>query len=112
MVGISDTGLDHSSCFFTDHTMPVPMCVMGDTSEPLGCINAAHRKIVSYRSFPWSDNVDTIDGHGTHICGIVAGESVGSDFNGVAPGICSFLKSYSPLGTSIAQCYGPFYKQL
>ena len=102
MVGISDTGLDHSSCFFTDPTMPVPMCVMGDTSEPLGCINAAHRKIVSYRSFPWSDNVDTIDGHGTHICGIVAGESVGSDFNGVAPGICSFLKSYSPLGSSIA----------
>jgi Subtilase family len=102
VVGVSDTGLDHSSCFFADPAMPVPMCVTSDWSEPPGCINAAHRKIVSYRSFPWSDNVDTMDGHGTHICGIVAGESEGSDFNGVAPGICSFLKSYSPCPPPLA----------
>ena len=43
------------------------------------CIDARHRKIVSYRKFAASDYADYSGGHGTHVAGSVAGSAAGDD---------------------------------
>jgi hypothetical protein len=51
IIGITDTGVDHRSCFFRDEAIALPFCVgVGHVTIP-GCINYQHRKIVTYVSF-------------------------------------------------------------
>jgi len=66
VVGVADTGMDIHHCFFED-------------TEPVG---ASHRKIRSYEGY--ADTVEEAGGHGTHVCGTIAGYSVGNPYVGVA----------------------------
>jgi hypothetical protein len=60
IIGIADTGLDLSSCFFNDPLHPIV------TNQ----VNLAHRKVIFYNAYV--DNVDS-DGHGTLVCSCAAG---------------------------------------
>lgn len=77
VVAVSDTGIDHDSCFFYDPSH--------DT--PIDRTNMSHRKIVRYMDL--SDDRDSINGHGTHVAGSVAGaariDGPLSEYNGMAP---------------------------
>mmetsp|Transcript_35916 Transcript_35916/g.80880 ORF Transcript_35916/g.80880 Transcript_35916/m.80880 type:complete len:1352 (-) Transcript_35916:140-4195(-) len=91
LVAVTDTGIDYAHCFFYDPDHGVDVC---DESETTICQSQSsnNRKIVSYTVMPGAADGDFIDGHGTHVCGIVAGNANGqpnSEFvtkeNGVAP---------------------------
>ena len=78
IVTILDTGIDAYHDFFYDPANPDP---------PVDETNLNHRKIVRIDAL--ADAVDYDDGHGTHVCGIVAGESLENDsvssyYNGIA----------------------------
>uniref|UniRef100_A0A7S4SZ44 subtilisin n=1 Tax=Ditylum brightwellii TaxID=49249 RepID=A0A7S4SZ44_9STRA len=78
VVAVSDTGLDYENCYFMDANAP----------DPSAARNDAHRKVVSYN--PFVDDADAKNGHGTHVCGIVAGhrsEGGMEQTDGVANGI-------------------------
>lgn len=73
VIGVADSGLDMSSCFFRDASFLPPY----DTT------NLAHRKVVQYlRPAAMSGNADYLrdlpSGHGTH----VSGSAGGSDLSG------------------------------
>jgi subtilisin family serine protease len=79
IVGVVDSGLDVQNCFFRD---PVRDCPF-DRTDP------THRKVVRYDAV--ADRYDPKFGHGTHVCGIIAGNALCSPecglslYNGVAP---------------------------
>ena len=67
LIGVSDTGLDDEHCYFHDaakgrvqrSAWDAPVTDMGQ------------RKVVQYVSFV--DGGDFVEGHGTHVCGSIAG---------------------------------------
>jgi hypothetical protein len=67
---------DYDNCFFRDPARAPAMC-SGDGGS--ACIDDQHRKIVSYRKFSGSDYADYSGGHGTHVCGSVAGSAAVTD---------------------------------
>eukprot|EP00897_Mesotaenium_endlicherianum_P010266 jgi/Mesen1/9268/ME000060S08707 len=78
-ISVADTGLDVQHCFFRDDTQPVPSSV----------VNRAHRKVIKYVAL--GDAADVAGGHGTHVCGTVAGAaasgstgSASASFQGIA----------------------------
>ncbi|KAL9656404.1 hypothetical protein ABK040_005170 [Willaertia magna] len=97
LVAVSDTGIDWDMCLFDDSTK---------TSPTFNSLDKTHRKIVEYNTLTvrvagkgtyTTNKYDGIDGHGSHVCGTVAGsldpkymslnninETVGK-YHGVAP---------------------------
>lgn len=76
VIGVSDTGIDLNSCFFADEKNPVLYDI----------VDKKHRKIIYYGT-KYGDSSDGPFGHGTHVVGSIAGESLTSSrasFNGVA----------------------------
>ena len=66
VVGVGDTGLDVYSTFFYDRDH--------DVRYSKGSLDKKHRKIALY--YPLANKEeDTSEGHGTHVCGIVAGKA-------------------------------------
>ncbi|KAG2373426.1 hypothetical protein C9374_012165 [Naegleria lovaniensis] len=82
VVAVSDSGLDHDNCFFYD----------SKTTPTVNVLDMNRRKVVYYSSKN-GDNMDGIDGHGTHVCGAIVGSIENQSLNvslnryhGMAPG--------------------------
>lgn len=92
IVGCSDTGIDSDNCLFRDDKNDVPF----------DRIDTSHRKIVSYQrsqalnpygEISTADKKDTVNGHGTHVAGSIAGSVLQSStnynklsqYNGISP---------------------------
>lgn len=69
VVGVGDSGIDTKSTYFydPDHTVKKAASGSGD-----------HRKIKLYVPLFGNDEAET-DGHGTHMCGTIAGKAYDSD---------------------------------
>lgn len=83
----ADTGVDLSSCYFLDTSGNVPFS---------SCFNAVYdstkRKVIEYTYLDgYSDTIDEVGGHGTHVAGTIVGNIQGADisttgtYDGVAP---------------------------
>eukprot|EP01080_Neovahlkampfia_damariscottae_P011694 gene11694-4928_t len=68
IVGIGDTGLDTYHCFFYDDKNDVPYQRLKDDQS----VVSKHRKINAFWNY--MDKTDSLNGHGTHVCGIISGE--------------------------------------
>ena len=88
LVAVADSGLDYTHPMFFDPLFPITPSKTGPF--PL----SSHRKIAGYHSF--MDAVDGVGGHGTHVCGSIAGSPISSGasatdvaallpFSGLAP---------------------------
>ena len=86
VVGVADSGLDDLSCFFLDTSGQYSSIQTSRSpiSSPVTEIN--RRKVVQYVAN--ADGLDDTGGHGTHVCGSIAGQSLESSFSagdGVQP---------------------------
>ncbi len=76
IIGIADTGIDASSCFFLDV----------EAEFPYDAVNLNHRKIVYYNTFV--NGEDSVEGHGTGVSSSAAGYCTTldgyEDYNGAA----------------------------
>jgi subtilisin family serine protease len=77
VVGIADTGLDENSCYFSDSTGRVSRSL---PSAPIRDMN--RRKVVQYTHLSSADTSDVTEGHGTHVCGTVAGNNQQNVYGG------------------------------
>ena len=99
--GVADSGLNDLSCFFVDTSNKYSTI----TTNRSGVLEPLRRKVIQYTSF--ADSFDDLGvpnsrslmipsssyqneckgGHGTHVCGSIAGSSVSefSSMNGMAP---------------------------
>jgi subtilisin family serine protease len=85
VVAVSDSGLDIDNCYFFDPDKPG---AVGTSTGPGETIDPSHRKVVQY--VPHVDSRDYRFGHGTHVCGTIAGKRF--DGKGVADGIAPGAK--------------------
>lgn len=70
VVGVGDSGLDTSSCYFSDKDINEPTAISTRQNQAIND-NPGHRKVVQYATFV--DAVDGTRGHGTHVVGSIAG---------------------------------------
>lgn len=75
VVSVADTGVDVQSCFFYD---PTGNIAANSIFSPV--TNRNLRKIIQYSYLPGcGDNGDIQGGHGTHVCGTIAGNNLNND---------------------------------
>lgn len=70
LIGVGDSGIDEGSCYFrSEDGLPVAR-----SSYQSPTFNLTKRKVVQY--IDYADDKDRPSGHGTHVCGTLAGSSV------------------------------------
>jgi hypothetical protein len=94
---------DLSRCYFNDPNGRVSRSV---TNSPIKDMN--RRKVVQYSRLSPADTSDVTEGHGTHVCGTVAGNNQQSVYGGLFPASCLLLLtvttlSFSPLPFSLSR---------
>ena len=72
LVGVGDSGIDWKSTYFYDPDHSVKQAASGSSD---------HRKISLYIPLFGDDETST-DGHGTHVCGTIAGKAYGETIEG------------------------------
>lgn len=95
IIGIGDTGMDYRNCLFDDASLttvtPCKDCLSTQTAAcsftASACTTAStHRKVAAY--WAYVDTLDVEQGHGTHVCGSIAGSTTNANvsiYNGAAP---------------------------
>lgn len=86
VVGVADSGVDDYSCYFWDNSGSYSSQSTTRSGYLSPTLERNRRKIVEYISY--ADGSDTEAGHGTHVVGIIVGNSIFADFsggNGLAP---------------------------
>lgn len=73
IIGVADTGLDELNCFFRNEDESL----VTRSSYKAPTFDLTKRKVIQYINF--CDDSDTVEGHGTHVSGTVAGKVIGSD---------------------------------
>jgi len=74
VVCVADTGLDYDHSMFYDYTNgPPPYTVVTDKTNPPINTDPALRKVIAYYDWAGTGDYDGY-GHGTHVCGSVAGD--------------------------------------
>jgi hypothetical protein len=85
VVGVGDSGLDMDSCYFFD---PAVSFVANTRQEASGKVfsSDAHRKVAYYLGRADTQMTDGV-GHGTHVCGSIAGLPLNSASDAADPGV-------------------------
>jgi subtilisin family serine protease len=86
VVGVADSGLNDLSCFFYDDSKKYTSPHVTRSTIVSFVIEANRRKVIQYVAN--ADGFDDRLGHGTHVCGSIAGNSLNEDFkasNGIVP---------------------------
>eukprot|EP00742_Colponemidia_sp_Colp-10_P015196 GILJ01017325.1.p1 GENE.GILJ01017325.1~~GILJ01017325.1.p1 ORF type:complete len:1675 (-),score=261.66 GILJ01017325.1:80-4660(-) len=104
IIGVGDSGIDVFQCFFYDAKHSVTY--LNESTQAV--VDSGHRKILAYYGF-----IDTVDdsytGHGTHVCGTIAGasaniEKVPADYNGMAPAARLFFTDVGCSAGGMCEC--------
>ncbi len=86
IVGVADSGLSDSSCFFWDNSGAYSSPKTTRTSLNNLAVESQRRKVIQYVSY--ADGSDPVAGHGTHVVGTIVGSSLNPDYtsgDGIAP---------------------------
>ncbi|KAG2442416.1 hypothetical protein HXX76_002502 [Chlamydomonas incerta] len=94
VVGVGDTGLDLDHCFYADPRFSNYPALLKGT--PRRFRTPAHRKVVQYVVFKGAKFGDEGDGHGTHVCGSVAGAAMPVDGSDTAEFVLQFDTGGAP----------------
>ena len=79
LVGVGDSGIDWKSTYFYDSDHSVKQAASGSSD---------HRKISLYIPL-FGDDETATDGHGTHVCGTIAGKAYGETIEGTLYNVLS-----------------------
>ncbi|KAI8468820.1 MAG: ATP-binding cassette superfamily [Monoraphidium minutum] len=72
VVGVGDSGLDMDSCYFFDPTVNVAANTKSEGAQGRVFASDTHRKVAYYLGRLDTNLLDGV-GHGTHVCGTIAG---------------------------------------
>ncbi len=98
VVGVSDSGLAHNSCFFKDENEPLSFSERDAYGRKV-FYSTSHRKIDMYRCL---NDCKDHSGHGTHVSGTLVGESSSSTYSSKYDGVAPKAKiAFTDLGKSI-----------
>ena len=71
IIAEADTGLDDTSCYFANYSKPPIAKTLISNPKP----DLSNSKVAQYVYVPSGETQDNVRGHGTHVCGVLAGSN-------------------------------------